>query len=302
VQITPYYKFSLKVDNSFQRFLTRGIRPYLPEKACSYGQIDSTEMKLQNKTAFITGATKGLGRAIALAFAKEGAHIAGTGRNEEELASLKTEVEGLGVRCATVRADLSKSGEVHRVWDVLVGELGDIHILLNNAGIGSSSNPRPVECYNDAFWEMLLYVNLTVPYLLCKKALPGMMERRHGRIIQISSISGKVGAFHGAAYSASKHGLLGLSRSLAVEVAAKGITVNAICPGPVKTLINDRRVAYDAQRLGKDLKEVERTSTPLGRRLVVAEVAPLAVYLASEDSAAMTGQALNIDGGILMTG
>lgn len=259
-------------------------------------------MKLHNRTALITGATKGIGRAIALAFAAEGADIAATGRAADELESLKAEVTALDRRCATVQANLADRGAVDRVWEALTGEVGEIHILVNNAGMGSSANPQPVATYDDEFWETLIYVNLTVPYLLCKKALPSMIARGNGRIIQTDSINGKIGSFHGAAYAASKHGLLGLTRTLATEVAADGITVNAICPGPVATLVNDRRIAYDAKRLGQNLEDFEKSLTPLGRRLEAAEIAPLAVYLASNDSAAMTGQALNIDGGVLMTG
>ena len=147
-----------------------------------------------------------------------------------------------------------------------------------------------------------MYVNLTVPYLLSKAVLPEMVAARYGRIINIASINGKIAALHGAAYAASKHGLLGLTRTLALETVKEGITVNAICPGPVRTLINDLRVQYDAERLGKSFEEMEAQMTPMGRRLEAEEIAPLAVYLASKESAPMTGQAINIDGGVLMTG
>src|SRR5262249_28775889 len=121
------------------------------------------------------------------------------------------------------------------------------------------------------------------------------------RIINIASINGRAPSLHGAAYTASKHGLLGLTRTLALEVAREGITVNAICPGPVHTVMNDRRLVYDAQRRGVTIAELEATATPIGRRVEPEEIAPLAVYLASEDARMVTGQAYNVCGGLVMS-
>ena len=259
-------------------------------------------MRLEGRNALITGASKGIGRAIALAYAREGANLAVTGRTVDELESLRQDVRGMGVKCTVFVADLAEAGAVDAVYGAARAALGPIEILVNNAGVGSSANPKPVVAYDDDFWNLLLYVNLTVPYLLCKRVLPEMLEATYGRIINVASINGKIGSFHGAAYAASKHGLLGLTRTLAMETVGDGITVNAICPGPVHTLINDVRIAYDARRLGVTVEEFEKKMTPMGRRLEAEEVAPLAIYLGSDESATMTGQAINIDGGVLMTG
>ncbi len=258
-------------------------------------------MKLMDQTALVTGASRGIGEAIARAFAVEGAHVAITGRSPHELKKLQKELSGLGVRCESIIADLAQSGAVEHVWRQATLAFGHIDILVNNAGIGSSADPKPLIDYDDDFWEKMLYLNLTVPYLFSKKALPSMIERKYGRIIMTASISSKTGVLHGAAYAASKHGLLGLMRTLAMETAKQGITVNAICPGPVRTRINNLRVEYDAKRLGKSVAEFEASLTPIGRRLEPREIGPLFVYLASREASVVTGQAFNIDGGMLMS-
>ena len=165
--------------------------------------------------------------------------------------------------------------------------------------MGSSADPKPVVAFDDDFWDLSLRVNLTAPYLLSKAVLPNMLAAGWGRIITVASVNSRTGSFHGAAYAASKHGVLGLTRTLAMEVAADGITVNAICPGPVKTRMNDRRLEYDARRLGRDVEEHERSQTPIGGRLDPEDIAPMAVYLAGDEARMITGQAFNICGGLV---
>jgi 3-hydroxybutyrate dehydrogenase len=257
---------------------------------------------LHDRVALITGAGRGIGRAIALAFAGEGAKVALTARTVSELDVVVDEIQKFGGTALALPADLAERAVPRNLVGEVNTKLGPIEILVNNAGVGSSAGPKPLVEFDDDLWHRTLQLNLTAPYLLTKAVLPGMLSRKSGRIIMIASINGKIGALHGAAYAASKHGLLGLMRSLAMEVAGQGVTVNAICPGPVHTLMNDRRVEYDARRRGVAFDEQAAGLTPLGRRLEPDEIAPLAVYLASDAAAGVVGQAINIDGGVLMTG
>ena len=248
--------------------------------------------------ALITGASRGIGRAIARGYARQGAAIAVTARDAAELQSLVGEVQQGGGKAVAIPADLGDAAAPAQVIRHVLESLGTIDILVNNAGIGGSAGPSPIVDFDDALWYKTLALNLTAPYLLTKAVLPVLLAKKWGRIINIASINGKIPSIHAVAYTASKHGLLGLTRTVALEVARDGITVNAICPGPVRTQMNDRRLEYDAKRLGLSFTELESRLTPIGRRLDPDEIVPMAVLLASEESAAITGQAFNVCGGI----
>ncbi len=256
--------------------------------------------KLKNRVALVTGAGRGIGRAIAMALIQEGATVAGTARTGSELESLTKQIRDAGGIGMAITADLADASSPSRIVSQVQNAFGGVDILVNNAGVVSAEDPRPLVGFNDEFWQRTIAVNLTAVYLLCKAILPALLQKRAGRIINIASLAGKTGLMHGCAYAASKHGLIGLTRTLALEVADQGITVNAICPGAVRSVANDKRVDYDAKRLGVSFDELERRLTPLGRRLEPAEIAPLAVFLASDEAAAITGQAFNVCGGTLM--
>ncbi|MCI0378630.1 MAG: SDR family oxidoreductase [Gemmataceae bacterium] len=258
------------------------------------------QLQLTDRVALVTGGGRGIGRAIAIAFAEAGARVAVSARTAAELAKVTKAIRKDNGEALALQADFSKPEALPQMLELVEQQLGPLDILVNNAGIGSSANPKPVMDFDDAFWDLSLWLNLTVPYRLSKAVLPHMVKRRWGRIINIASINSKMPSFHGAAYAASKHGLLGLTRTLALEVAKVGITVNAICPGPVHTLMNDKRIEYDAKRKGISFEEQEKSMTPIGGRLEPEDIAPLAVYLASDAARMVTGQAYNICGGVML--
>jgi NAD(P)-dependent dehydrogenase (short-subunit alcohol dehydrogenase family) len=253
---------------------------------------------LSGRLALITGSSRGIGRGIAEGYIEAGARVVINGR---DAAAVAAAVKALGANAVAAPFDVTNRAVVEAAIGKIESDVGPIDILVNNAGLGSSASPRPAVEMELDYWDQTLELNLTVPMLLSKAVLPGMIERGWGRIIMVASIAGRVGTFHGAAYSASKHGVLGLMRSMAMEVCKQGVTVNAVCPGPVKTLMNDLRIQYDAQRLGRDLSEYEQALTPVGGRLLPDDVAPLAVYLAGDQARMVTGQAFNVCGGLVMS-
>jgi len=255
---------------------------------------------LHGRIAMVTGGGRGIGRAIAEALAAEGCKVVVTARSTDELQSVVggiTKSGGIGI---ALQGDLSDRRQTRQLLERAAQQAGPVDILVNNAGVGSSADPRPVVDFRDEFWDLSLEVNLTVPYLLTKLALPHMLKQGWGRVITVASINGRSPSLHASAYTASKHGVIGLMRAVALEVAPKGVTVNCICPGPVKTRMNDLRIKYDAERLGRNLAEHEQGMTPIGGRLAPEDIAPMAVYLAGDAGRMITGQAFNICGGLNM--
>jgi len=258
-------------------------------------------MKLENKLAFITGGGRGIGRAIALAFAREGASVSLVARTRAQIESVADEVRSMGGSAAAFECDVAMFGEVERAFELTRKEFGRPPVILvNNAGIAETA---PFIKTDEAMWNRHLAVNLTGTYHCTRFVLPGMLVEHWGRVINISSIAGKTGAPYISAYAASKHGVLGLTRTLALEMASTGITVNAICPGYVDTEMTARGVENIVARTGispdEAVKALEGMS-PQNRMVTPEEVAALALLLASEEGRGINGQAINVDGGTVL--
>jgi NAD(P)-dependent dehydrogenase (short-subunit alcohol dehydrogenase family) len=260
-------------------------------------------MKLKDKVALITGAGRGIGRSIALAFAEEGADVVLAARSRDQLEQVAEEVRGHNRHALAVTCDVSSTEDVKKLKQDVQKTFNRLDILVNNAGISKRS--KFLE-YDDETWLEVIRVNLFGVYLCSKAFLPMMQQAGAGRIINMASTAGKSPVPFNTAYSASKHGVLGLTKSLASEVAVSGypgITVNAICPFFVDTDMFRGPQGYLAQiskMAGISDKEVEQkvVGRSLQQRVLEpAEVAGMAVYLASEDARGITGQAFNICGG-----
>lgn len=259
-------------------------------------------MKLQNRIALITGGGRGIGRAIALAFAREGAQVAVAARTLGQVEQVAREIaDQLSTKALPVACDVSKVDSVENVFRRVTESFGrGPDILVNNAGIAESA---PLTKTSDELWQRHLAINLSGTFYCTRTALPEMIESGWGRIINIASIAGKTGAPYIAAYSASKHGVLGLTRSAALEVAAKGITVNAICPGYVDTEMTTRGIENITKKTGLSADQAMdsiKKMSPQNRIIEPEEVAALALLLASEEGRGINGQAINVDGGSVL--
>jgi NAD(P)-dependent dehydrogenase (short-subunit alcohol dehydrogenase family) len=254
-------------------------------------------MRLQDRVALITGGGRGIGRAIALAFAREGARVAVVARTPADVEAVAAEARSLGRKAVALACDVSDRGQVDAAVRAAGEALGPVGILVNNAGIAVSAKVTDTD---DDLWERHLRVNLTGAFYMSRAVLPAMLSARWGRIVNIASTAARQGFPYVAAYVASKHGLLGLTRALAMEVVTAGVTVNAICPGYVATDLtweSARRIQAKTGRSYEDAVQSLAALSPQRRLVEPEEVAALAVLLASEDGRGVTAQAWNVDGG-----
>lgn len=245
--------------------------------------------RLKGRKALVTGGAGGIGAAIALAFAREGADVAILDRNKEAAARVAAEVAALGVKSCVVTADVSDEAEVTAAVAEVVASLGKVDILVNNAGIDTTS---PLVDMPTSMWDQMMAVNLRSIFLCTRAVLPGMIERKHGRVINIASQLGHKGARDMTHYAAAKAAVIGFTKSLALEVARDGVTANSICPGPIET---------DLWRgLPEEWRANKLAELPIGRVGQVDEIAPTAVLLASDEGAYYIGATLNPNGGDVM--
>lgn len=259
-------------------------------------------MRLAGKVAVVTGGGRGIGRAVALAFAREGVRVSLCSRTGEEVERVAEEIrKGVGVDVMHGVCDVSDPEDVKEFFLATYNVFQrNADILVNNAGIAESAKFTET---TDEFWGRHLAVNLSGTFHCMREALPSMVERGWGRIVNVASIAGKTGAPYIAAYSASKHGVLGLTRSVALEVASKGVTVNAVCPGYVDTDMTTRAVEKIEAKTGRsraDALDAIKRMSPQNRLVTPEEVAAVVLLLASEDGRGITGQAINIDGGTVL--
>jgi len=248
---------------------------------CSAGNIFGMT-SLSGKTALVTGASKGIGKAIAIAFGAAGANVVATGRNQDEITDVTATISARGSNALGVTADLGVESEINDLVEAAQQEFGGVDILVNNAAIIHSK--IPILDMDPDLWRDVLNVNLTGAFLITQKLLPGMIERRHGKVINISSIGGRSGGAGRGAYRVTKSGLISFTQTLAAEVYEHGINVNAICPGGTDT--EGFREAFNTTGRAENPKLMDPT-----------EIANVALFLASDASSSITGTAIDAFGG-----
>ena len=245
---------------------------------------------LKDKVALITGASRGIGRAIALKFAQNGANvIINYSSSQSQAENLKEEIEKIGTKAMIIKCDVSNSDEVNQMFSQIEKEFGRLDVLVNNAGI---TKDGLILRMNEEDFDKVIAINLKGAFLCAKAAAKMMVKQRFGNIINISSVVGITGNIGQANYAASKAGIIGLTKSLAKELASRNIRVNAIAPGFIKTDMTEV--------LSDKVKETMLSSIPLGRFGEADEVANVALFLASSLSSYITGQVIVVDGGMIM--
>jgi 3-oxoacyl-[acyl-carrier protein] reductase len=244
---------------------------------------------LKDKVALVTGASQGIGRATALALAENGAKVAIAARNAEKLASLASEIAQTGGEALPIKMDVADPVQVKSGFQQALAKFARLDILVNNAAITRDTLALRMKLED---WDAVLRTNLTGAHLCIQQALGAMLKQRSGRIINITSVVAETGNAGQANYVASKAGLIGLTRAIAVEVASRSITVNAIAPGFIETPMTDP--------LSPELKEKMKSMIPLARFGVDKEIAAAVVFLASDEAGYITGQVLDVNGGMHM--
>jgi len=254
-------------------------------------------MTFQNQTAIVTGAARGIGKGIAVALAREGANVVVVDINAGQATQAAEEIRKLGFSAVATPVDITLHEQVDGLVQSTVARFGKIDILVNSAGVVSN---RAVLDLPEEEWDRTIAVNLKGVFLCTKYVAKAMAARKSGRIINISSLSGKVGAPGQAAYCASKHGVIGLTLVSAIDLAPYGITVNAICPGMNETEMMQEVLAQRAASRGQTVDEVRQgilVKTPLGRFGRPEDVAQVVMFFASPAAAYVTGQTIDVDGG-----
>jgi 3-oxoacyl-[acyl-carrier protein] reductase len=244
---------------------------------------------LKDRVALVTGASQGIGRATALAFASSGAKVAVAARQIAKLEELVKEIEAAGGEALAVPLDVADPAQVKTAFAAVLAKFGKLDVLVNNAAITRDTLALRMKVED---WDAVLRTNLTGAYLCIQQALGAMLKARYGRIVNITSVVAQTGNAGQANYVSSKAGLIGLTRAIAVEVASRSITVNAVAPGFIETPMTDP--------LSQELKDKMKSMIPLGRFGTDKEIASAVMFLASDEAAYITGQVLDVNGGMYM--
>ena len=258
-------------------------------------------MRFTGKVALVTGGGRGIGAEIARNLAREGAMVAVSARTESEVRKVVDEIAAVGGRAQYFIADLSQPDQARTLLPKVEAALGPVDFLINNAGVASSA---PVVKVSLEEWNRIFAINVTATFLCTQAALPRMIARGSGRIVNIASAAARFGARYISAYAASKHAVLGFTRCVAAEVAAHGITANAVCPSFVDTGMVSESVARIVEKTGLSAEQALATmenQSPQKRLLTTPEVASVVSMLCSEEGRGINGQAIVIDGGGLLS-